>query len=54
MVIKVKANIMKIKSSLPEESQNSASPYQRTANKLMILHKISRDGSRLHTDLTYA
>src|SRR5690348_15974116 len=37
MVTKVKKNMMKIRSSLPEDSQNSASPYHLTAKRLMAL-----------------
>lgn len=42
MVMKVKANIMKIRINFPEESQNSASPYHRTAKRLIALIKISK------------
>jgi hypothetical protein len=39
MVIKVKQNSMRISSSLPEDNQNSDSPYHFTAKRLMILFR---------------
>ena len=37
MVMKVKKNRMKIKMTLPPDSQNSASPNARTASTLIAL-----------------
>lgn len=41
MVTNVNAKSIKMSTTLPEASQNSLSPYARTANKLMSLAPVS-------------